>query len=95
VGWNFSDSGFHDTGTSGPDVGRGALLPVEAMQHAFKTPGLREIDLRGPHMHEGSEATLKDVIEFYDLGGRVHSDWNGACSGVSRGTPLTGRGGKK
>ena len=52
-------------------MGRGALLPLEAMQHAFKTPGLREIDLRGPYMHDGSEATLRDVIEFYDLGGRV------------------------
>lgn len=36
---------------------------------AFKTSGLRDIALSAPYMHDGSEATLKDVIEFYDKGG--------------------------
>jgi cytochrome c peroxidase len=36
---------------------------------AFKTPGLRDIALTAPYMHDGSEATLLDVIEFYDRGG--------------------------
>ncbi len=70
IGWNFTDDGFHDTGVSGLDKGRGVWLPLEAMQHAFKTPGLREIDIRGPYMHDGSEATLEAVVEFYDSGGR-------------------------
>jgi cytochrome c peroxidase len=36
---------------------------------AFKTPGLRDIALTAPYMHDGSEATLRDVVEFYDRGG--------------------------
>ena len=40
------------------------------MQHAFKTPTLRNVDVRGPYMHNGSERSLADVIELYDQGGR-------------------------
>ncbi|HEY6552960.1 MAG TPA: cytochrome c peroxidase [Vicinamibacteria bacterium] len=36
---------------------------------AFKSPGLRDIALTAPYMHDGSEATLLDVIKFYDKGG--------------------------
>ena len=39
------------------------------MQHAFKTPGLREITRRGPYMHDGSMATLEAVVDHYDKGG--------------------------
>jgi cytochrome c peroxidase len=36
---------------------------------AFKTPGLRDVALTAPYMHDGSEATLVDVVSFYDRGG--------------------------
>jgi cytochrome c peroxidase len=36
---------------------------------AFKTPQLRNVALTAPYMHDGSEATLASVIEFYDRGG--------------------------
>jgi len=36
---------------------------------SFKTPGLRDIALTAPYMHDGSEATLMDVVNFYDRGG--------------------------
>jgi cytochrome c peroxidase len=36
---------------------------------AFKTPGLRNLTLTPPYLHDGSEATLADVIAFYDRGG--------------------------
>jgi cytochrome c peroxidase len=36
---------------------------------AFKTPTLRNIALTAPYMHDGSQATLKEVIEFYNKGG--------------------------
>jgi cytochrome c peroxidase len=69
-GWNFTDSSFHDIGLTSEDIGRGKFLPmIEKMQHAFKTPGLREIALRGPYMHDGSVATLEAVVEQYDKGG--------------------------
>ncbi|HET8648076.1 MAG TPA: cytochrome c peroxidase [Vicinamibacteria bacterium] len=36
---------------------------------AFKTPGMRDVALTAPYMHDGSEATLMDVVNFYDRGG--------------------------
>jgi cytochrome c peroxidase len=36
----------------------------------FKTPTLREAARRPPYMHDGSLATLEDVIEHYDKGGK-------------------------
>ena len=68
--WRFSDDSFHDIGLPDGDIGRGAFLPnVPKVQHAFKTPGLREISLRGPYMHNGSIATLEAIVEHYDSGG--------------------------
>jgi cytochrome c peroxidase len=39
------------------------------MEHAFKTPTLRDVARRGPYLHDGSLATLSAVIEHYDRGG--------------------------
>ena len=36
---------------------------------AFKTPGLRNVELTAPYMHDGSEATLAAVMDLYDRGG--------------------------
>ena len=69
-GWRFTDDSFHDIGVVGDDVGRGALLAdIPAVQHAFKTPTLRDADRRSPYMHDGSVDTLEGVIDFYDRGG--------------------------
>ncbi len=69
-GWNFTDGSFHDIGLPSTDPGRGKLLPqIARMQHAFKTPTLRNADHRGPYMHDGSVATLRDVVELYDTAG--------------------------
>lgn len=35
----------------------------------FKTPSLRNVALTAPYMHDGSLATLQDVIDHYDRGG--------------------------
>ncbi len=35
---------------------------------AFKTSQLRDIALTAPYMHDGSEATLEAVVEFYNTG---------------------------
>ena len=69
-GWNFTDDSFHDTGLPGADIGRAKQLPqIVKMEHAFKTPGLREITRRGPYMHDGSMPTLEAVIAHYEQGG--------------------------
>lgn len=36
---------------------------------AFKTPILRNQELQGPYFHNGSDATLRHVVEFYARGG--------------------------
>ena len=69
--WRFTDDSFHDIGLPDDDIGRGKQLPnIVKMQHAFKTPGLRNIDRRGPYMHDGSVPTLMAVIEHYNKGGK-------------------------
>jgi cytochrome c peroxidase len=69
--WIFTDGGFHDIGLEGSDPGRAQHLHLAAMQNAFKTPTLRSVDRRAPYMHDGSEATLEQVVEFYDVGGKA------------------------
>jgi cytochrome c peroxidase len=69
-GWRFTDDSFYDVGVRGDDRGRGAILPgIETMQYAFKTPTLRNVARRAPYMHDGSVASLEDVVELYDQGG--------------------------
>lgn len=41
----------------------------DAVDGAFKTPSLRNIALLGPYFHNGSRATLEQVVEFYNRGG--------------------------
>jgi cytochrome c peroxidase len=70
VSWTFTDDSFHDIGLPSEDIGRGKFLTgVLKAQHAFKTPGLREITRRAPYMHDGSLLTLEAVIDHYDRGG--------------------------
>ncbi|HTI68399.1 MAG TPA: cytochrome c peroxidase [Candidatus Limnocylindria bacterium] len=70
TGWNFTDDGFHDIGLVSTDIGRGKHLPqVEAVQFAFKTPTLRNADRRAPYMHDGSEKSLEEVVDYYTRGG--------------------------
>jgi len=69
--WNFTDGSFHDIGVAtGDDIGRGKYFPSsEKLRYAFKTPSLRNVTRRAPYMHDGSVATLEDVIDLYDKGG--------------------------
>lgn len=72
----FTDSTFHNIGVKaqGPlkeDIGRFNVTKDASDHGAFKTPGLRSVTRSAPYMHNGSEATLEDVIEFYNRGGDV------------------------
>jgi cytochrome c peroxidase len=40
-----------------------------AADGAFKTPGLRNIELTGPYFHNGGQLTLRQVVDFYNRGG--------------------------
>lgn len=68
-GWNFTDDKFHDIGLPTTDKGRMGITNLAADQHAFKTPGLREIAARAPYMHHGQVATLEAAIAHYITGG--------------------------
>lgn len=49
----------------------GTLRKTEAVNvaGAFKVPGLRNVELRGPYFHNGGKSTLLQVMEMYDDGG--------------------------
>jgi cytochrome c peroxidase len=67
-GFAFTDYAFHDIGLPGDDRGRGAVLRLPVADHAFKTPGLREIGRSAPYMHDGSLASLAEVVRHYQSG---------------------------
>lgn len=56
------------------DLGRYAVTGRPADAGAFKTPSLRDVSLHPPYMHDGSLATLRDVVLYYDKGG-VPNPW--------------------
>jgi len=70
VGPNFSDERLHNTGIAWRE---GNLLDAGAGNGAFKTPTLREVARTSPYMHDGSFATLEDVIDYYDRGGNANA----------------------
>ena len=73
-GSNFTDEDFHNTcvfwGRQPYDPGRFTVTEVSEDIGKFKTPTLREIARTAPYMHDGSIATLEDVVDFYTDGGR-------------------------
>jgi len=66
AGPNFTNEGFHNTGVAFRD---GTLLDTGAGEGKFKVPTLREVARTAPYMHDGSLATLEDVVDFYNRGG--------------------------
>lgn len=70
----FTDQKFHNTGVGWGieplDLGRFEHTGDEADKGRFKTPTLRNVTLTAPYMHDGSIASLEEVIEFYDRGGQ-------------------------
>ena len=70
---NFSDGSFRVIGVldlegQAHDVGR-AKVPDQGPEGAFKVPTLRNVALSAPYAHNGSFATLEEVISFYAKGG--------------------------
>ena len=48
----------------------------------FKAPSLRNIELTAPYMHDGSMATLEDVVELHSNGGRNITEGENAGNGI-------------
>jgi cytochrome c peroxidase len=88
AGDNFTDNAFHNLGVGVKDgklhaglAGRYGAQPTghkdPALFGAFKTPTLRHLLGTGPYMHDGSEKTLEQVVDFYDRGGNVNEFLDG------------------
>jgi len=76
---NFTDNGFHNVGltsygAANPDLGRYNQRALPALKGAFKTPSLRNIEATAPYFHDGSAATLMQVVEHYERGGDVKTN---------------------
>ena len=73
AGANFADEQYHNLGVGmeaeKPDLGRYEVTKEEKDKGAFKTPTLRNVVLSAPYMHDGSQATLEEVVVWYDKGG--------------------------
>ena len=73
VGANFTDEKYHNLGVGmtaeKPDLGREATTGNAADRGAFKTPTLRNVALTAPYMHDGSQKTLEEVVDWYAKGG--------------------------
>ncbi len=73
VGANFTDEKYHNLGVGmdakEPDLGRYAVTKDDKDRGAFKTPTIRNVALSAPYMHDGSQKTLAEVVEWYDRGG--------------------------
>ena len=79
AGNSFADSRFHNLGVGWDeedgafaDEGRAAVTGDPADRGRFKTPSLREVTKHPPYMHDGSLATLRDVVGFYNRGGNAN-----------------------
>jgi len=73
VGEDLTDEQFHNLGigmdAEAPDLGRFEETGDPADTGAFKTPSLRNVVLTAPYMHDGSLATLMNVVDHYVKGG--------------------------
>jgi len=73
-GYPWPNTGLHEFSGRPEDMGR------------FKAPSLRNVALTAPYMHDGSVATLEEVIDHYAAGGRTIT--SGANAGVGSANPF-------
>lgn len=74
AGANFTDELYHNLGVGWDqpgelDLGRFDTTGEAKDRGAFKTPTLRNVAQSAPYMHDGSQKTLEEVIDWYDKGG--------------------------
>ncbi len=88
-GARFHNNALYNVGGDGgyPDDNRGLYEFTGAAEDIgrFRAPTLRNIALTAPYMHDGSLATLDDVIDHYAAGGRTIA--SGPYAGVGADNP--------
>jgi len=68
-----------DAGGAGRDTFGNPLFPAARNNQArgvFKSPTLRNVEFTGPYFHDGGQATLEQVVEFYGRRGDFPDDGN-------------------
>ena len=67
-----------DIGFGGKDDFGFSLFPSATGNAAgtFKAPGLRNVEFTGPYFHNGGQASLEQVLEFYGRNGDFPDDGN-------------------
>jgi parallel beta-helix repeat protein len=70
----FTHNTFHvlgvpDADPASPDLGQSETVNAPDAVRAFRTPGLRNVALSAPYMHNGAFSTLEAVVDFYAKGG--------------------------
>lgn len=73
---HFTNFGFYNIGLYENYQDDGRALASGRMEDIgrFKVPTLRNIEITAPYMHDGSLATLEDVIEHFNMGGFSHNN---------------------
>jgi len=86
---DFQNTGLYNLGGSGAyPTGNGGLYESTGDPDdvgKFRVPTLRNVELTAPYMHDGSVATLAEVVEIYAAGGRLIED--GPYAGDGRAHP--------
>lgn len=86
---------FHNTGLYNIDGRGGFPAPnrgvfessfVATDMGRFRAPSLRNVGVTAPYMHDGSIATLREVLDFYAAGGRNIT--SGPLAGDGRANPF-------
>jgi cytochrome c peroxidase len=76
VGANLADEKYHNIGVGmdqeQPDIGREEVTKDPKDHGSFKTPTVRNVALSAPYMHDGSQKTLAEVVEWYAKGGHAN-----------------------
>lgn len=70
----FHNTGLYNIGNTGnfPEGNQGLFEFTNQLSDRglFRAPSLRNVEVTAPYMHDGSVATLEDVLDFYAAGGR-------------------------
>ena len=81
---SFHNTGLYDLGDGAYPTGNGGLYEVTGRPEdmgKFRAPTLRNVEVSGPYMHDGSMDTLEEVVEFYARGGQLIEDGPNAGDG--------------
>jgi cytochrome c peroxidase len=82
----FHNNGLYNTDANGAypsdNTGLYDMTGERRDMGRFKAPTLRNIAVTAPYMHDGSIATLEDVVAHYERGGRLIEEGDNAGDGL-------------